>query len=55
MDDDKFGLCGIIWIVCLFALIFVFRVIGLHIALNVILSLVISLAVTTWILIKWSK
>lgn len=55
MDDDKFGVCGLIWIVILFVLIFIFREIGLHIALNVILSLVISLAITTWILIKWSK
>ena len=55
MDDDKFGICGLIWIVSLFILIFVFKEIGLHIALNIILSLVISLAVTTWLLIKLTK
>lgn len=55
MDDDKFGICGLIWIFSLFTLIFVFREIGLHIALTVILSLVISLTITTLILIKWMK
>lgn len=55
MDDDKFGVCGLIWIVSMFMLIYLFKEWGVPVVLSVILSLTISLVLSIWIYIKWTK
>ena len=53
--DDKFGVCGLIWIVSMFLLISAFKEWGFPSWLTIILSLIISLMIFTWIYIKWDK
>ena len=53
--DDKFGFCGLIWIISMFLLISVFKEWGFPDWLTIILSLIISLAIFTWTYIKWTK
>ena len=54
-DDDKFGVCGLIWILSMFLFASTFREWGFPIWLTVILSLTISLVISTAIYIKWTK
>lgn len=55
MDDDKFGVCGLIWILSMILFASAFIEWGLPIWLTVILSLAISLVISTVIYIKWTK
>ena len=55
MDDDKFGVCGLIWIISMLFFASAFRERGFPIWLTVILSLAISLVISTVIYIKWAK
>ena len=55
MDDDKFGVCGLIWIVSMFLFATTFKEWGFPIWLTVVLSLTLSLALFTVIYLKWTK
>lgn len=55
MDDDKFGVCGLIWISSMLLFASAFRERGFPIWLTVILSLAVSLVISTVIYIKWAK
>jgi hypothetical protein len=55
MDDDKFGVCGLIWIVSMFLFISAFREWGFPIWLTVVLSLIVSLVISMVIYIKWTE
>ena len=55
MDDDKFGACGIIWIVSMFLFASAFREWGFPIWQTVVLSLTLSLALSIVIYLKWTK
>ena len=48
MDDDKFGVCGLIWIVSMFLFVSAFREWGFPIWLTVVLSLTLSLALSIY-------
>ena len=54
-DDDKFGVCGLIWILSMFLFVNAFRVWGFPIWLTVVLSLTLSLALFTVIYLKRTK
>ena len=53
-DEDKFGVCGIIWVITLFLCAIVFRDWGFPMWLGAILSLVISIAISMTIYSKWT-
>lgn len=55
MDDDKFGVCGLIWIVSMFLFVSAFREWGFPAWLTFVLSLILSLALSTVIYLKWTK
>lgn len=55
MNDDKFGVCGIIWILSMVLFASTFRECNFPIWLTVVLSLTISLVISTIIYIKWTK
>ena len=55
MDDDKFGVCGIIWIVSMFLFASAFREWGFPIWLTFVLSLIVSLTISMLIYVKWTK
>ena len=54
-DDDKYGVCGLIWIVSMFLFISAFKEWGFPGWLTIVLSLTLSLALSTVIYIKWTK
>lgn len=54
-DDDKFGVCGLSWILSMFLFVGAFRKWGFPIWLTIVLSLTISLVISTAIYIKWTK
>ena len=54
-DDDKFGVCGLIWIVSMFLFASAFREWGVPVWLTVVLSLTLSLALSVVIYLKWTK
>ena len=54
-DEDKFGVCDIIWVITLFLCAIVFRDWGFPIWLGAILSLVISIVISMTIYVKWTK
>ena len=51
-DDDKFGICGIIWIVTLLLSMIAFRDWGFPMWLCIILSLAISITISMTIYYK---
>lgn len=55
MNDDKFGVCGLIWIGCMLLLISAFKEWGIPILLTIILSITIALVIAVWIYNKWTK
>jgi len=55
MDDDKFGVCGLIWIISMFLFVSAFSEWGFPAWLTVILSLIISLAISMGIYSRWTK
>ena len=54
-DDDKFGICGVIWIVTLLLSAIAFRDWGFPMWLGIILSLAISITLSMTIYYKWTK
>lgn len=54
-DDEKFGVCGIIWIVSSFMFAGLFGEWGFPVWLSLILSLAISLTISMVIYTKWTK
>ena len=54
-DDDKFGVCGLSWILSMFLFASVFSEWDFPVWLTVVLSLTISLVISTAIYIKWTK
>lgn len=54
-DDDKFGICGVIWIVTLLLSTIAFRDWGFPMWLCIILSLAISITISMTIYYKWTK
>jgi hypothetical protein len=55
MDDDKFGACGLVWVVSMFLLVSTFREWGFPVGLMVVLSLIVSLTISMLIYVKWTK
>lgn len=54
-DDDKFGICGIIWFASWFMLGQLFAEWGFPLWLCIVLSLAISLTIFVVIYDKWTK
>ena len=55
LNDDKFGVCGIIWIGSSIMLACLFGEWGFPVWLGLILSLAISLTISMVIYTKWTK
>lgn len=55
MDDDKFGVCGLIWLISMALFVYIFRELGVNIWLSVVLSVIVSLGMSLGIYIKWTK
>lgn len=54
-DNDKFGVCGLIWIISMILFASAFSEWGFPAWLTVVLSLIISLAISMGIYLKWTK
>ena len=54
-DEDKFGICGLIWILSMYLFASAFGKWNFPIWLSVFLSLTISLFISMIIYIKWTK
>ena len=54
-DEDKFGVCGIIWLIILFLCVGLFAKLGFPMWLGITLALAISITISMLIYCKWTK
>lgn len=54
-DDDKFGFCGLVWLLSMALVSHVFKELSLHVWFGIILSFIISTAIFICIYSKWTE